>query len=333
MITIDGREYRTLPEQVEKNMKDIADLETSVSDLQDSVNNLEDDVDSLAARVYDPISSDTIVADKDEEAKTVAFSLAADLTAKIDSALQTPMATPASTILVGIDSTNAQCNVAIGEGLEIENSTLKATVTQHLYCHNITLSYRHTNATLASEGSDGAWEANFLVINNDPAPYVINHYPATDTPTIMSATNAWQLYRLYTALSIGHRRDDEPERPASGAAMHVNYSSGTYSLEKGINNDIKTKYYNFTDLDEYKRLIVVNSTLISPTRGLGGIAFELSCGHAVFNNKNIEILWDNYDDWYAGEYNKATLSDPSVTYKTYYSYQRVSCLDSVEQLL
>lgn len=281
---------------------------------------------------YDPISSDTIIAEKDDANKTVSFTLAHDVATKIDNALQTPTASPAETILVGVDSAGTQRNVAVGDGLTIENDTLKATTPVHLYCHNITLNYRHTNQTLASAGSDGAWEATFMLINTDPNKYDFSHYPAIDTPTIMSADNAWKLYRLYTAMSIGHKRDSEPERPASGASIGVQYASGTYSIEKAINNDIKTKYFAFDNSNEYKRLIVVNATLISPTRALGGVAFELSCGHAVFDSNNVEILWDSYDDWYAGEYNKATETDPSVTYKTFYTYQRITCLDSVEQL-
>ena len=112
MITIDGKVYRTLPEQVEENAKDIASLE-----------------DAVEGKVYNPISSDTIVADKNDVAKTVAFTIAADVTAKINNSLQTPKTTPVNTILVGIDSTRSQCNVAVGDGLVIENDTLKATMT------------------------------------------------------------------------------------------------------------------------------------------------------------------------------------------------------------
>lgn len=47
MITIDGKEYRTLPEQVEKNMKDIADLKTADSNIQNSINGLNSAVEGL----------------------------------------------------------------------------------------------------------------------------------------------------------------------------------------------------------------------------------------------------------------------------------------------
>lgn len=347
MITIDGKTYRTLPEQVEANMKDIAKLETDNTNIQGNINELRnalnftsqrltetiEDVAELEGKVYDPISSATIIADKDAENKEVSFTLAADIAAKIDNSLQTPRSTLTDTILVGVDSTKSQCNVAIGDGLVIENDTLKATTPVHLYCHNITLNYRHTNTTLASAGSDGAYEATFTIINTDPNSYNFSHYPALADPTVMSADKAWQLYRLYTAMSIGHKRDLEPERPASGASIGVVNTNGSYSIEKAINSDIKTKYYNFTDLDEYKRLMVLNATYIAPaSRALGGIAFEVSCGHATFDSNGVEQLWDNYTDWFNGEYNKATLTDPSVTYKTYYTYQRLTCFDSVEVL-
>lgn len=322
MITIEGKEYLNYVEalyelaaQIDhlyENVYDKEEIATIVSGITDRINALSLSTEESLTQVREALA-------------TLSNSTSAllDRVAALEEYDQT-VRTSIESLYNVIVRHEELFNAMSGRIAALEN--------RHLYCHNITLSYRHTNQTLASEGSDGAWEATFTVINSDPTSYNFNHYPAYDTPTIMSAANAWQLYRLYTALQIGHKKNEEPERPASGAAMHVNYASGSYSLEKGINNDIKTKYYNFSDLDEYKRLIVINSTLISPTRGLGGLAFELSCGHAVFDSNNVEVLWDNYDDWYVGEYNKTTLSDPSKTYRTYYSYQRVSCLDSVEQL-
>lgn len=46
---------------------------------------------------------------------------------KINNALQTPATAPTVTELVGIDTNNAQLNIGIGEGLSLENGTLKAT--------------------------------------------------------------------------------------------------------------------------------------------------------------------------------------------------------------
>lgn len=50
-----------------------------------------------------------------------------DLQNKINNSLQVPATAPTATELVGIDTNNAQVNIGIGEGLSLENGTLKST--------------------------------------------------------------------------------------------------------------------------------------------------------------------------------------------------------------
>lgn len=142
IIDINAR-IDAVDEKADTNAEDIVDLQTRNANLQGSISELRntvngsaqylietmEDVAELKGKVYNPISSNTIIADKDDVNKEVSFNIAADITAKIDNSLQTPRSSPASTILVGVDSTRSQCNVTVGAGLVIENDTLKATLT------------------------------------------------------------------------------------------------------------------------------------------------------------------------------------------------------------
>lgn len=46
MITIDGKVYRTLPEQVEENAKNIAGFDNTIEDINNRVDIVEDKVDA-----------------------------------------------------------------------------------------------------------------------------------------------------------------------------------------------------------------------------------------------------------------------------------------------
>lgn len=80
--------------------------------------------------------SSEIVVDSDNSQ----LHLAQDVTNKLAKALVTPMQAPSSDILVGVDTTNGQQNIAIGSGLKIENGALVADgggSNQPLYVHEL----------------------------------------------------------------------------------------------------------------------------------------------------------------------------------------------------
>lgn len=359
MITIDGKTYRTLPEQVEENTKDIAKIETdnvniqgAMSELRNQVNytaqrliEAEETVAELEGKVYDPISSATIIADKDDENKEVAFTLAADITAKVDNSLQTPRSSPANTILVGVDSTRSQCNIAIGDGLVIEDDTLKATADPRLeiveddvnsikskkwYEHNIIINFRTSNERIASANSEGSFLATLTIINQDPTAYTFTHNQdySTHTPKVMDLQTAWQLLRLYRAIQLSTQRDLNLQRSCSGALVQPETAS-PYTAHYCINNSISTKYYDFTDTD-WKRMMVVHATRVG-SGNVGTYTIEVSVGHPTFIGGEETSLWTNRDEFAAGEYN---LTDSfGNSYSTYFCQQRMYCTDVVRELI
>ena len=78
--------------------------------------------DTLLSLIND---SESIVAGKDGD--KVKFEIDAEIQSKIDKSLVTPTSRPTTTELVAVDNTNSQKMIEIGEGLSLENGTLKAT--------------------------------------------------------------------------------------------------------------------------------------------------------------------------------------------------------------
>lgn len=72
------------------------------------------------------VSSDEIVFDATEDNAHVSAHLQNDISSRIQKSLITPMTAPSDTKLVAIDTSNAQTNISVGDGLSIENGTLKA---------------------------------------------------------------------------------------------------------------------------------------------------------------------------------------------------------------
>lgn len=70
--------------------------------------------------------SDTVVVDVAEDKKTVEVHLDAEVTQKIDNSLQAPTQAPTATQIVGVGTNKAQTMLNIGDGLSIENGSLKA---------------------------------------------------------------------------------------------------------------------------------------------------------------------------------------------------------------
>lgn len=83
--------------------------------------------DSISVSREIPIvSSDEIVFDATEDNAHVSAHLNNEISSRIQKSLITPMSAPSDTKLVAIDTSNAQTNISVGDGLSIENGTLKA---------------------------------------------------------------------------------------------------------------------------------------------------------------------------------------------------------------
>lgn len=79
------------------------------------------------ASVDDFVDTSTIIVSEDVTSGKIRMDVAADVTAKIDNSLQTPITAPTSTELVGIGTDKSQERIIIGDGLNIENNTLEVT--------------------------------------------------------------------------------------------------------------------------------------------------------------------------------------------------------------
>ena len=105
---------------------------------QSDVENLESELTNKQNEIVD---SEEIVKHSDEENKLY---LNNNVSNKINKALQIPADAPTATELVGVDTNKAQVNIGIGEGLSLENGTLKASGGsggQKLYRHTIANSW------------------------------------------------------------------------------------------------------------------------------------------------------------------------------------------------
>lgn len=83
--------------------------------------------------------------------------LASTVRNKINSALQTPMSAPTTHYIVGIDSTNAQENISIGSGLEIDNGALKATGGGYTAGQNISISSDGVISVIGNQSGTNAF--------------------------------------------------------------------------------------------------------------------------------------------------------------------------------
>lgn len=86
------------------------------------------------------VGSESVVVDVAEDGEHAEIHLDADITTRLAKTLITPMTTPTATEIVAVDNTNSQTMLAIGNGLSIENGTLKASGGgSTLYRHEITI--------------------------------------------------------------------------------------------------------------------------------------------------------------------------------------------------
>lgn len=136
MIEIDGKIYRNLEEQVRKNKEDIESIDTNVTSNTNaitSINNRLDNLDITYATDEDLQNLQSQINTKanqsdlnstDSRVSTLESTIT-QLSPQVAKALKTPISAPSSTELVAVDTSNGQAMISIGDGLTIENDTLK----------------------------------------------------------------------------------------------------------------------------------------------------------------------------------------------------------------
>ena len=87
---------------------------------QTDIEQLESEIEALQNKQNKIVSSEEIIIDNE----TNELMLNNTLSNKINKSLVTPTTTPISTELVGIDTSNSQARIKIGDGLNVENDTL-----------------------------------------------------------------------------------------------------------------------------------------------------------------------------------------------------------------
>lgn len=156
-----NEDIETLKTQTQTNTTDITGLTTKTNDLQAQVSGLSTQVSGQQTQITNLqdnkldnsngvitsnlLADGSITSAKIAEHQVTDEKLEVTTLNKINKSLQTPTTAPTSTELVGIDTNKTQVNIGIGDGLAIENGTLKATgggggTTQNLYMHNFNIS-------------------------------------------------------------------------------------------------------------------------------------------------------------------------------------------------
>lgn len=233
----------------------------------------------------------------------------------------------------GLTRSIAAVDTKVGQTNDALSEVQDAVATIHntkWYEHNIHLQLRSANAQIQSSGSDGAFVATLTLINQDPLEYTFSHNQDTSKtgPKVMQLQEAWQLLRLYRAIQLSTNKDLNLSRPCSGALVKM-ASASPYEPLYCINNSISTKYFDFSDTD-WKRMLVVHASRVGSTY-VGTYATEISVGHPTFINGEENSLWTTRDEFAAGEYN---LTDSfGKSYSTYFCQQRMYCQDTVRELI
>lgn len=238
-----------------------------------------------------------------------------------------------TTAIEGLTRSIAAVDTRVGQTNDALSEVQDAVATLHdtkWYEHNIHLQLRSANASIQSSGSDGALVATLTLINQDPLEYTFSHNQDTSQtgPKVMKLPEAWQLLRLYRAIQLSTDKNLNLSRPCSGALVKM-ASASPYEPLYCINNSISTKYFDFSDTD-WKRMLVVHASRVGSTY-VGTYATEISVGHPTFINGQENSLWTTRDEFAAGEYN---LTDSfGKSYSTYFCQQRIYCTDTVRELI
>lgn len=139
--------------------------------------------------------SDTVVVDVAEDKKTVEVHLDAEVTQKIDNSLQAPTQAPTATQIVGVGTNKAQTMLNIGDGLSVENGSLKASGGgDKKYMHIIEITGKR------SDGVTNAGQIICLIVNNSLERITLNNYKRLielDKQFIASGTLYDEIHETY----------------------------------------------------------------------------------------------------------------------------------------
>ena len=115
----------TLQNQVTEQQTQIIDLQNNKIEKTDGVitSNLIANDSIIASKIPD----NTIISAKIANYQVTDDKLTISTLNKINNSIQLPTTAPTSTELVGIDINKSQVNISIGDGLSVENGTLKVT--------------------------------------------------------------------------------------------------------------------------------------------------------------------------------------------------------------
>lgn len=134
------------------------------------------------------IAGNGLTIDATEDGKHVDVHLSAETQNTLARSLKTPMSTPSATEIVAVDNTNAQTMLSIGDGLIVENGTLKSTGGPKKYQHNIQLTWSTTG------GSVNYNNCQVSIINTDADAYTtiqqvrtaLTNYLSGNRPSIIA---------------------------------------------------------------------------------------------------------------------------------------------------
>ena len=109
--------------------------------------------------------SDTVIVDLAEDGTHANIHLDADIKNKLDKALITPTSTPTATEIVAVDNTNSQTMLSIGDGLSVENGTLKVSggASSSIYRHNVSFIGDYS-------GVSKSIDISLIIYNKDSTP-------------------------------------------------------------------------------------------------------------------------------------------------------------------
>lgn len=324
MITIDGKTYRTLPEQVEENTRNIASIENNIDVLETAIGRAIITTEQLDERI-DALDNELIQGLADIDLEIV------DINARID-AVDEKADTNAEDI-AGLKTVDANIQGDISELRNVVNVTsqfltetmedvdkIKST---KLYRHNVFLYYRHIAPNLYTDG-DGMIQASFTLINNDKDSYKFDHNTGSN-PSLqtMSLESAWQLTRLYRAIALStNKNDEEMGRPCSGICLVARTISGSRVVITCPNILVATTYTG-SDTAGWQKNIKVYCYSVDPPK-FGGADLSIASGHPMFELNGNEIVWSTKEEFEANEYD---------SYANSFCQHTVFCRDRVEELI
>lgn len=234
-----------------------------------------------------------------------------------------------------------------------------------LYRHSIIMRMADTNGFTEKDNSIcGAFMISFDLINNDPEPYTFDHTAkasGSETPTAMYPLEAWQLLRLYRALSTSVILPPPPtpktgeeysyhsltamgmlvdRRPCSGSII------GAKGVGRGAVNTIWAGYNKYNELksgnqvipNTAERVICITGELFVADAGFDDLEVKITCGRANVSDPIVgedlqeTSLWESFEEFVTKEYQVRRAETGSDLGDNYFFTRRLYCKDLVEDL-